>query len=194
MTTPDPWWDELGFAWTAAPADPQAALPGLTARLRRQAWLLRLLIAGAALASLAGLALAGWTLWLGWTAHVWHFLVRGTAVLVLAILLAAAAGALAGSVRDASRSLAEALDVAVRRAQGRRRALALGVWACALAAAFGTAGYFVRSYFTRPPAMSPLEPLLVLALTALVLLLLARAASRDLARTRHLQRALAGEE
>ena len=190
----DPFWDELGFAWTALPADPGTALPRLAARLRRQALLLRLAVAGAGLVSLLALALAGWTLWLGWTAQVWHFLVRGFALALLSGLAAAAAAALGGGVRDAHRSLTEALELAARRAERWRRALWLGVWGCGLAAALGSLGYVVRARFGRPAAMSPVEPLALLALTALVLVLLARAASRELARSRYLQRALAAGE
>jgi hypothetical protein len=190
MTTNDAWWDELGFAWTALEPDPEAATPRLKARLRRQEWRLRLLVAGAALAALLGAALAAWTLWIGYTAHASWFLVRGSAVLAVAVLAALGAAALAGGVKDQTRSLAEALDLAVLRARRSLRAASLAIAACALAAVLGLGGYALRAGSHHPPRMSPIEPLAYLALLALVIFLVRRRLKDDLARTRHLRRSL----
>jgi hypothetical protein len=186
----DPYWDELGFAWTAAAPDPQTAEPRLKSRLHRQAMGLRLLVLGASLASLAGLALGAWTLWIGWSAHVWHFLVRGSAVVILAGLAGWGAASLAGGVRDDTRSLAQAVDLSISRAERSLRALWLGLAGCGIAAALGLAGFWLRAAHGRPALMSPVEPLAFLALLMTVFWLLQRSVSDDLERSRHVRRLL----
>jgi hypothetical protein len=163
------YWDDLGVAWCATELDATALSPRLKARLRRQAGLIRTGVFAGAVATAAGLALGAWTIRVGLATDATHFLARGAAVLLLSAMLGLGTAWLAGSARDDTRSLAEMLDLSLRRARVFGKLTALGFGGTAVAAVLGLVGYAIRVRAGDPPALSPLEPLLVLGLFATVL-------------------------
>ena len=90
MTTPrDPYWDELGVAWSAINPDIDVIAPRLKARLRRQSLLIT---AGASLqgclSALLAYFLGALTIWSGWTTGTWNFVTRGIAIVAISVILA----------------------------------------------------------------------------------------------------------
>lgn len=184
--TQDAYWDELGLAWTAI--NPQAKIgPQLKDRLRRQSLFTTAMLFGGLALSLAGIALGAWTIWRGASVEAWFFVTRGIALVTIALLLGSAAWSFRHAWRDNSQSLAAMIELALARAQGWRGAIRLGYFALGIAAAFGTAGYEIRVHAGKPSALSPAEPLIVLAMLGLVLFLLQRKANDDIAKYRYLK-------
>jgi hypothetical protein len=186
--TQDAYWDELGLAWTAI--SPDIIAPRLRENLRRQSVFTALAVFAALPISLAGIALGVWTLWHGAFAQAWFFVTRGTAILMMSLMAGLAASSFIPLLADRTQSVAAMIASALARAQRWHKAVRLGYLGLAVAALFGTAGYFLRVQAGKPPALSPLEPLVLLALLALVLFLLQRKARGDIAKYRYLQRLL----
>lgn len=63
------------------------------------------------------------------------------------------------------------------------------LFACAVAAVLGLAGTAIRTYLNRPPSVSPIIDVAVLAILALGLFLYARHTKVDLAKYRYLKKA-----
>jgi hypothetical protein len=141
----------------------------------------------------AGCVIGPITIWIGATTGAWHFIVRGVAILAVAIMLGAAASALA-SVRggDGARALPEMIDLSIRRATRTLLVIRLALMACATVAILGVAGTAIRSALSRLPAMSPLIDLALLGLVALGLALYRRQVGTDLAKFEYLKRVLTG--
>ncbi len=193
MTGRDAYWDELGIAWRASAMDTGLVASRIEARLKRQAAMAR---AGALIGlilGVAGLGLGVWTAWAGVSGHAWNFITRGISIAVVAVIVLLAARALGGSP-SAGGSLREMLGRSGQRAERQARAAGLGIIAAAVLAVGGIIGYAIRVRFGRPPAMSPLEPLLALALLAVVLLWIRASQARASRACRHLSEALALEE
>jgi len=186
--TQDAYWDELGLAWTAI--SPDIIATHLKENLRRQSIFTALAVFATFPISLAGIALGIWTLWHGAFAQAWFFVTRGTAILMMSLMAGFAASSFIPLLADRTQSVAAMIASALARAQRWHKAVRLGYLGLAVAALFGTAGYFLRVQAGKPPALSPLEPLVLLALLALVLFLLQRKARDDIAKYRHLQRLL----
>jgi hypothetical protein len=191
MTT-DAYWDELGIAWKAAETDVTALTPSLKANIRRQSLLIAVGGVGAATLSLAGFVIGPLTIWIGVTGGTWHFVVRGIAILVVAAMLAASARALS-SVRATDNALAlpDMIDLSIGRAVRMLRVIRLALLSCAIAGILGMVGAAIRSSISRPPAMSPLVDLALLALLAIGLALYRRGVRADLAKFEYLRRVLA---
>lgn len=193
MSSNDVYWDELGVAWRAIDPDLSVIGPKLENRLRRQAAaVLGIMLIGAPL-SVGGLVLGFYTLWIGWSHGIWNFIPRGIAVIAISSLLAMATWSRRGSRRVDSGTLADMLDLGVVQAERFRHVVLAGYWACAAAAVLGLMGYGVRDYWYGRPAMSPIVPLVLLALVAMVLLLFGRRLRADLARLRYLRGVLTRE-
>jgi hypothetical protein len=187
MSSNDVFWDELGVAWRAIDPQPSVIGPKLKTRLRRQAAaVLGIAIVGVPL-SIGGLVLGIYTVWIGWSHGIWNFLSRGVALIAISSLLATAAWSRRGSGRVDSGSLVGMLDLGIVQAERFGRVVQAGYWACGVAAALGLIGYGIRVHFYRPPAMSPIEPLLLLALVVIALLLFGRRLRDDLARLKYLR-------
>jgi hypothetical protein len=185
-TDDDAFWDELGVSWRASIRDVGLISSGFEARLRLQSALLTAgTLAGAAV-SLLGFGLAAWTLWIGWSTQTWHFLTRG-ATLVTASLLALM-GTLSLRVRNGveTRSLGEMLQVSIARTERLIKAADLGCYSLVILALGGTVGYVLRMRLGRPPAVSPVEDLLALAIAGLALLWYRRTQAFALRKYRHL--------
>lgn len=169
-TSPDTYWKELGTTWTATEPDIAVIMPHLKRRLRRQSLLITLgLVIGLPL-TLAGLVLGVFTLWIGVSGGAWNFVIRGSAVILLALMAGRALLALV-PVRnsDAGKPLSAMLDLAIARARRTLLLIRLGLYASLVAAVFGMAGTAVRTYLSGPPQLSPAIDLLLLAMFALTL-------------------------
>lgn len=191
--TQDAYWDELGLAWTAINPAPETVAPRLQARLRRQAALLAaILLAGIPL-SLAGMALGAWTVWLGASTQAWFFVTRGIAIFTMSLLAGFATWSFRSTMVDPAHSLGAMIALALLRAERWRRAVRLAGLGLAIAALFGSAGYIIRIQVGKPSAMSLAPALIVLTVLGLVLFLLHRKASDDIAKYRYLKRLLLEE-
>jgi len=194
MSGNDAYWDDLGIAWRATAPDIGLVTSKLQARLGRQGALAR---TGAAIGGAGGvlaLGLAAWTVWLGVGGHAWNFVTRGVSVGVVGVLMLLAARSLGGGGRTAVASLREMLELSMLRAERQAGAAGLGCLAVAALAAGGLIGYAVRARTGRPPAMSPVEALLALAVLGLVLLWIRQGQARAARTCRHLAEALALDE
>ena len=193
----DPFWDDLGVTWTAVDPDINVIKPRLKARLRRHSLLIAVGVAIGMPLSIAGLALAAWTLWVAWTSDALNFYARGVAVAAISLLIARAV-ALMLPVRaaDAARSLTDMLDLTIMRAKRTGLIIRLGLYSCLVAAALGLVGAAIRTHFESPPQMSPIVDLGILAALALILITFGRHNAMSLGMLRALRGALAngGEE
>ena len=190
----DVYWDELGVAWRALPPDDGRVASRLGSSMRWQGALVRAGAWAGYPAGALGLALGGWCLWLGWSAHAWNFLARGGALCAAALVLLAAAHALQTGLRGESRSLREMLELATLRSQRLARAAGLGCAALAVLAAGGLAGYALRARFASAAKVSPIEDLLALAIVGVGLAWIWSSQLRALGKYRHLAHALFAED
>lgn len=190
--TTDAYWDELGVAWSVINPDINVIMPRLKCRLRLQSFLIGAgVVLGIVLAA-GGFIIGAATIWRGWTTDTWNFVTRGIAVLAISVLLSIAVSLLlpVRASRDV-KALAEMIDLAIARAERTLKTIRLGFYACAVAAVLGLAGTAIRTYLSRPPSLSPIIDVAVLALVALGLFLYARHTRVDLAKCRYLKKALA---
>jgi hypothetical protein len=193
MTGKDADFDELGVAWRASVPDAGLVTSRLEARLRRQDVLTRM-GAGIGLAlGVIGLGLGAWTAWAGVSAHAWNFVSRGISIAAVGVVALLAARSLGGRASTAG-SLREMLDHSGVRSERQARAAGFGVLAVALLAVGGLVGYAIRVRSGHSPAMSPLEPLLALALLGLVLLWVRQSQARAALTCRRAAEALALDE
>jgi hypothetical protein len=194
MRPPDDqyYWDELGVAWGAINPAININASRLGARLRHQSlWIGAGLVVGLPL-SAAGLLLGALTIWSGWTTGTWNFVTRGIAVVMLSILLASAMSWLYAVRRsDAARAVSDMIDLAIARALRTLVAIRLGFYACIIAAVSGLVGSGIRTHLARPPAMSPVVDLTLLAFVAVGLVVYRRHTHVSLEKLRAVQRALA---
>lgn len=182
----DAFWDELGVSWRASIRDVGLISSGLEARLRLQSALLTAGTLAGATVSLLGFGLAAWTLWIGWSTQTWHFLTRGATLLTVSFLAVMAALALRARNGVETRSLGEMLQVSIARTERLIRAADLGCYSLVILALGGTVGYVLRVRLGRPPAVSPVENLLALAIVGLALLWYRRTQAFALRKYRHL--------
>ena len=190
--TTDAYWDELGVAWSAINPDINVIMPRLKYRLRLQSFLIGAgVVLGSVLAA-GGFIIGAATMWRGWTTDTWNFVTRGIAIVVVSTLLSIAVSLLLPVRASADvKALTEMIDLAVARAERTLKTIRLGFYACAVLAVFGLAGTAVRTYLSRPPAVSLTIDLAALAIFALGLFVYARHTRVDLAKYRYLKKALA---
>lgn len=190
----DAFWDELGVSWRASIGDAGLLSSRLEARLKRQSAMLTAgTIAGAAV-SFLGLGLAAWVLWFGWSSQAWNFLTRGVTLATVSLLAVMATLALRARNGVETRSLREMLGVSVARTERLIRAADLTCYAVAILALGGTVGYALRIRHARPPAVSPIEDLLALALAGLALVWYRRSQAQALRKYRHLRRVFGSQD
>lgn len=191
---PDPFWDELGVAWAAINPEIAVIMPRLHARIRRQSIFNTAgLILGLPL-SLGAFVLGAYSVWIGWINGVWNFVTRGVALVAIAAVLSLAMWSMRHfSAGGGARSLSDMLDFAITRCEKTLFAVRLGFYACGVAALFGLVGAAIRAHLSRPPVLSPLIDLALLAIFALGLFLYGRRTQGDLAKYRYLKRVFAPE-
>jgi MFS family permease len=181
-------WDELGVAWRATVPDEDLFRSRLERRLRLQAIVSGAALSATAAATLVGLGLGAWTVWIGWSGGTWHFVVRGATLIAAALLTLLATSALRNRSACDVRSLSESLRFSIARTERLARAADLAVAAVAAIGVGGFAGYLVRARHGRPALVSPLEDLLALAVLALALLWFRWGQSRSLEAAKHVSR------
>lgn len=182
-------WDELGVSWRASVRDPGLVSSRLESRLKVQS---ALLIAGAIAAAalgVLGFGLAAWTLWIGWNNHIWNFITRGATIAAVSLLAIVASLALRTGDRIEARSLREMLQASITRAEHLIRAIDLACYSLVILAVGGMIGYALRIRLHRPPAVSPVEDLLVLCVAGLALIWFRWNQARTLTRHQHIMRA-----
>jgi hypothetical protein len=191
----DPYWDKRGAAWTAIDPHLRAIASQLPVRLRRQSqWMAVALVIGllfGAMGVLLGLATIG----SGLSFHIWNFITRGAAIIIMSTILMFATWPLQHTASfDAAQALAQMIDLAIDHARKTLSLIRAGLYCCVIAAVFGLVGNAIRTHFGRPPKMSPLVPLTILALVALAVIIWGRQTRRELGKFRSLKQALAVDE
>jgi hypothetical protein len=193
-TSDDAYWDELGVAWRAVKPEINVVAPRLKTRLRRQSLLITASLVTGLPVSAAGLLLGAFTIWSGWTTGTWNFVTRGFAIGAVSTMLAIALSLLLPvRASDTARALSEMIDLAIARAQRLLVTIRLGLCACVVAATLGFVGTAIRSYLTRPPRMSPLVDMAVLAVFALGLFFYGRHIEVSIGKLRALRHALGND-
>ena len=169
MTTPhDDYWDDLGVTWRAINPDASVIAPLIEARVRRQSALIAAALAIGLPFSVIGFGLGIFTIWRGWTTEYFHFVTRGAAIVMIAILMAIAMLSLLVVRRGRTAATVSAmLDLSIARAQRTLIGIRLGIAACVIAAVMGLVGTAIRTRASGPPLMSPVVDLVLLALCAL---------------------------
>lgn len=191
MTEPrDAYWDELGIAWTAIEPDLRASMPRMKRQLRWQTLSLVAVTFGGVPVGIAGGVLGVWTIWLGLSTGIWNFATRGAAILVISLLITGAGWSSRSTLRDNTETLSAMVELTLLRAEKWHLAIRLGYASWVVAATLGMIGYGIRVHFGKPPAMSPVEPMVILAGLGLVLVLLHRSVRRRIAKYRYLRRLL----
>lgn len=190
MEPKDAYWDELGIAWTAIEPDLRASMPRMKRQMRWHTLAMVAATFGGAAVSIAGGVLGIWTIWTGLSAGIWNFATRGTAILVISLLIAGLGWSFRSALRDNTETLSTMIELALLRAEKWYLAIRLGYAGCVVAATFGMIGYGIRVHSGKSPAMSPIEPVIVLAALGLVLVLLHRGVRDRIAKYRYLKRTL----
>lgn len=191
MTEPrDAYWDELGIAWTAIEPDLRASMPHMKRKMRWYGLLMAAVVFGGVPIGIAGGVLAIWTIWIGLSAGIWNFATRGAAILVISLLIAGLGWSCRSALRGSTETLSAMIELALLRAEKWYLAIRLGYAGCFVAAALGMIGYGIRVHSGKPPAMSPVEPMIVLAVLAIVLMLLHRGVRDRMAKYRYLKHLL----
>jgi len=98
------------------------------------------------------------------------------------------------STLDAAQALSQMIDLAIDHAQKTLSLIRAGLYCCVIAAVFGLVGNAIRTNFGRPPKMSPIVPLTILAVVALAVVIWGRRTRLELGKYRSLKQALAVEE
>jgi hypothetical protein len=183
--------DELGVAWYAIDPNLSTIASRLKTRLRRQSrWISAGLAIGLPLCA-AGILLGVTSIGVGGISGQWNFVTRGIAWVAMSAIIAYALASLLDVRSESSASeLSAMIDLAIDRAQKTLRLIAAGFYACVIAAIFGLAGAALRTHFDRPPRLSPVIALAILALIALVLFLYRRQVWVKLGKYRVLRQAV----
>ncbi|MBV8844592.1 MAG: hypothetical protein JO307_17435 [Bryobacterales bacterium] len=193
MTTPhDPYWDELGIAWSAIETDTRVLIPKLQARLRSQSLMINALVGIGLPVTIAGFVIGAFTVCRGFETGAWNFVTRGSAI-VIASAMALKGLALLLNVRTAghAESLSEMLVIAVARSERTVSVIHLCLGACGIALVLGVAGAVIRARLSSPPLLSPVIDTAILLIVAVALLVYLRQARITLAKFRYLKDTLA---
>jgi hypothetical protein len=193
MTDPsDANWDELGIAWRVIDPNIGVVSSRLAARLRRQSrWISTGMGIGLALCAV-GMLLGVGTIGIGLSSGAWNFVTRGFAMIAISAILMLPVWSLQSvGEADAASDLSQMIDLAIGRAQKALSLTKAALYSCGIAAVFGTAGTAIRRHLGRPPRMSLIVDLLILALVAWVIFLYGRRMQAELGKYKMLKQALA---
>ncbi len=184
-------WDELGVIWRAVNPNVTVIASRLEARLSRQSqWMTAVLVIGLPLCA-AGLLLGLATICIGCFSGAWNFVTRGVAIIAMSAILGYAVWSLQPlRSPDATRAISELISLAIDRAQRTLALIRASLYACVIAAVFGIMGIAIRTHLGRPPKMSPIIDLVILALIAVALFLYRRQIQFEQEKYRTLKRAL----
>jgi hypothetical protein len=183
--------DELGVAWYAIDPNLSTIASRLNIRLRRQSrWITAGLAVGLPVCA-AGILLGVISIAAGGISAQWNFVTRGIAWVAMSALLAYALASLLDVRSESTASeLSAMVDLAIDRAQRTLSLIAAGFYACVIAAIFGLAGAALRTHSGRPPRLSPIIAVAILALIALLLFLSRRQVWVKLEKYRALRQAV----
>lgn len=190
----DAYWDNLGIAWAAINPNPRVLTTHIKRRLRWQTLSVAAATFGGIPIGAAGVVLGIWTIWTGLSTDTWNFATRGAAIVVISLLVIGVIWSFKNVLKDNTESLSAMIDLTLLRAEKWQFATRLGYVACVVAAALGTIGYGIRIRSGKPPAMSPIEPLVLLAALGVGLFLFHRVVRDRIAKFRYLKRLLLEEE
>ncbi|HLI16696.1 MAG TPA: hypothetical protein VKV22_00310 [Rhodanobacteraceae bacterium] len=190
----DAYWDNLGIAWAAINPDPRVLTTRIKRRLRRQTLSVAAAILGGIPLGIAGVVLGIWTIWAGLSTETWNFATRGAAIVLISLLVISVIWSLKNVLKDNTESLSAMMELTLLRAEKWQFATRLGYVACVVAAVLGMIGYGIRVHSGKPPVMSPIEPLVLLAALAVGLFLFHRVLHDHIAKFRYLKRLLLEEE
>jgi hypothetical protein len=163
----------------------------LQVRLRRQShWMAVALVIGVLFGAM-GVLLGLGTIGLGLASGTWNFVTRGVAIIAMSMILGFAVWPFQ-SVRslDAVQALSEMIDLAIDHAQKFLSLIRAGLYCCVIAAVFGLLGTAIRTHFDRPPKMSPIVDLTILALVAVLIALWGRQTRRELGKYQNLKQGI----
>jgi hypothetical protein len=189
--TPDAFWEELGVTWCAIDPNVGIIASRLEARLRRQSrWMTAVVVLGLPLGA-AGVLLGVGTIGIG-LLGAWNFVTRGIAIVAMSTIITLAVYSLVPVISQGiTRPLSQMIDLAIERAQRTLSLIRAGLYSCVIAAVFGLVGTAIRTHLGRPPKMSPIVDLVIVALIALALFLYGRQIRIELGKYRALRQALA---
>lgn len=185
-------WDELGVVWRAVNPNASVIASRLESRLSRQSqWMTAVLVIGLPLCG-AALLLGVATICIGCFTGAWNFVTRGIAIVAMSAILGYAVWSLQPlRAPDTTKAISELINIAIDRAQRILSLIRASLYACVIAAVFGLIGTAIRTHLGRPPKMSPIVDLTILALIALALFLYRRQIRFEQEKYRTLKRALA---
>lgn len=187
-------WDDLGLAWRVTVPDEGLFRSRLERRLRFQAFAQGAAVSAAAAATLLGLSLGAWTMWIGWSSGTWHFVSRGATLIAAAVLTLLATLVLRGRTDREARSVRESLQLSITRTERLARAAGLALATVAVIGVGGLVGSVIRARHGHAASVSPVEDLLALAVLALALLWFRWGQSRTLAAARHVSHVFDAED
>jgi hypothetical protein len=168
----DPYWDDLGAAWSTIDPNIRVTASQLKVRLRRQSQWMGAAVVFGMLVGAMGLLLGLGTIDIGWDSGAWNFVTRGVAIIAISAILMFAVRSLQpiGSL-EATRALSQMIDLAIERALKTLSLIRAGLYSCVIAVVFGLVGTGIRAHLGSPPKMSPFVDLLLVGMIALVLAL-----------------------
>jgi hypothetical protein len=160
----------------------------LQLRLRRQSQWMGVALVSGMLFGAMGLLLGLGTIGIGLSSHTWNFVTRGVAIIAMSTILVFAVWPLQ-SVRplEAVQALSEMIDLAIDHAQKILSLIRAGLYCCLIAAVFGLLGTAIRTHLGRPPKLSPIVDLTILALVAVLIVVWGRQTRRELGEYRSLK-------
>jgi hypothetical protein len=188
---PDPYWNELGVAWSAIDPDIRITTAQLRERLRRQSQSMTATVVIGLVLGALGLVLGLATIGMGLNSGAWNFVTRGTGIIMIAAILMFATWSLQ-PIRslDATHALSQMIDLALERARKTLSLIKAGLYSCLIAAVFGLVGTAIRTHSGAAPKLSPIIDLLILGVVVLVLVLSHWRTRRRLGRYLRLKQAL----
>ncbi len=194
MTEPfEPYWgSERGVDWTAIDPNLRAIASRLPVRLRRQTqWMAVAAVTGMLFGAM-GVALGLMTIGTGLAFSIWNFVSPGLAIITMSVIVIVATWPLR-NIRspDGAHAMSPMIDLALDYARKTVSLTKAGLYCCGIAAIFGLVGTAIRTHFERPPKMSPMIALTVVALVALIVFILGQQSRRELGKYRRLKHALA---
>jgi len=139
-----------------------------------------------------GVLLGVGTIGIGLFSGAWNFVTRGISMISISAILILPMWSLQSVVAEhAASDLLQMIDLAIGRAQKTLSLTRAGRYSCVVAGVFGTVGAAIRTHFGRPPKMSPIVDLIILALVVWVIYLYGRHVQVELRKYRTLKHALA---
>jgi hypothetical protein len=191
----DPHRDEREVACDAIDPNLRAIASRLPLRLRRQSQWMAVAVAIGMLFGAMGVLLGLATIGIGLSYHIWNFLTRGAAIIAMSVITMLATWPLQHTISlDAAQALSQMIDLAIDNARKTLSLVRAGLYCCVIAAVFGLVGNAIRTHFGRPPKMSPIVPLAILALVALAAIVWGLQTQLELGKYRSLKRALAADQ